>query len=103
MPTALFQVSLTSANPDAAHTATARSLVDELCQGSGFDPDVVGMFAGALLYTRYGWLKRHLMQAISRHQGGDVDTSRDYDYTDWEAVEHFARDVGALVLVSSSP
>ena len=55
------------------------------------------MFAGALLYTRYGWVKRHLMRAIARHEGGDVDTSRDHDYTDWDAVEHFAGDVAAMV------
>jgi menaquinone-dependent protoporphyrinogen oxidase len=101
VPTALFQVSLTSASPDDTHTAKARSLVDELDAASGFDPDVVGMFAGALLYTRYGWFKRHLMRTIVRREGGDTDTSRDYEYTDWDAVEHFARDVAELAAASS--
>jgi menaquinone-dependent protoporphyrinogen oxidase len=97
MPSALFQVSLTSANPDAEHTASAHALVDGLLQRTGFDPDAVGLFAGALVYTQYGWFKRHVMRAIVRREGGDLDMSRDYEYTDWTAVERFAEDVDRLV------
>lgn len=96
MPSALFQVSLTSANPDDEHTAAAQGLVHELVEKTGFDPDIVGLFAGALVYTRYGWFKRHVMRAIVKREGGDTDMTHDYEYTDWDAVEHFARDVNAL-------
>ena len=58
LPAALFQVSLTSANPDDAHTANAQRLVQELLDRTDFDPDLVGLFAGALVYTQYGWFKR---------------------------------------------
>lgn len=47
--------------------------------------------AGALLYTRYGWLKRWIMRRIVRKAGGDVDTTRDYEYTDWIALRELAR------------
>ena len=97
MPCAAFQVSLTSANPDVEHTATAHALAQELFDRTGFDPDIVGLFAGALVYTQYGWLKRHVMRAIVKREGGDLDMSRDYDYTDWTAVEQFASDVDTLV------
>jgi menaquinone-dependent protoporphyrinogen oxidase len=95
-PTALFQVSLTSANPDEEHTATALGLVRELLDDTGWDPDVVGMFAGALVYTQYGWFKKRIMRAIVRREGGDTDMRHDYEYTDWEAVDRFACDVAAL-------
>jgi menaquinone-dependent protoporphyrinogen oxidase len=97
LPVALFQVSLTSADDDAEHTAEAHRLLQRLLDATGLDPDVVGLFAGALAYTRYGWLKRRLMVRITAGQGGDVDVSRDHEYTDWEAVEHFATDVLTLV------
>ena len=97
VPTALFQVSLTSANADAEHTETAHGLVQELLDSTGFDPDVVAMFAGALVYTQYGWLKRHVMRAIVKREGADTDMTKDYEYTDWAAVEAFAKDVAALV------
>ena len=96
-PSALFQVCLASANPDEEHTAAAHELVVDLTERTGLDPDAVGMFAGALVYTQYGWFKRRVMRAISRREGGDTDMTHDYDYTDWSAVEQFARDVHALV------
>lgn len=102
MPSALFQVSLTSANPDEEHTAAAEGLVHELVDKTGFDPAIVGLFAGALEYTRYGWFKRHVMRAIVKREGGETDVGHDYEYTDWEAVEHFARDVDALARASAA-
>lgn len=96
-PLALFQVSLTSASDDEEHTATAHELVQGLIGTAGVEPDIVGLFAGALRYTQYGWLKRRIMRKIAAGEGGDVDTSLDYEYTDWGAVDHFAADVLALV------
>ena len=97
MPSALFQVSLTSANPDVEHTDTAHALVEDLLKRTGFDPDAVGLFAGALVYTQYGWFKRRVMRAIVKREGGDLDMSCDYEYTDWAAVERFAEDIDHLV------
>ena len=49
--------------------------------------------AGALPFTKYGWLKRLVMLRIARKQlGTDLDTRRDYEYTDWKDVRAFARD-----------
>jgi len=31
------------------------------------------------------------MKRIARKSGGDTDTSRDYEYTDWAAVDDFAQ------------
>ena len=102
VPVALFQVSLTSATDDDQHAAEAHRLAQQLLDATGLDPDMVGLFAGALAYTRYGWLKRTLMKRIAAQEGGDTDTSVDYEYTDWDAVDHFAADVVALARSTSS-
>jgi menaquinone-dependent protoporphyrinogen oxidase len=94
---ALFQVSLTSARRDAEHTEEARALLKELQQETGLVPQSVGLFGGALAYSRYNWFKRRLMRSVSRRDGGDTDTSRDYEYTDWDDVDHFAEEVLASV------
>jgi menaquinone-dependent protoporphyrinogen oxidase len=96
MPAALFQVSMTSATHDPEHEALARKKVSELLDDAGFDPKAVGMFAGALQYTKYGWITRRVMKSISAHEGRETDTSQDYEYTDWDAVDEFARAVLAL-------
>ncbi len=101
LPAALFQVSLTSANHDDEHTANAQRLVQELLDRTDFDPDLVGLFAGALVYTQYGWFKRRVMRVIARREDGDTDTSHDHEYTDWQAVEQFGRDVHKLVQASA--
>jgi menaquinone-dependent protoporphyrinogen oxidase len=94
IPSAFFQVSLSSADP--AHQDQAVAYVDELIEATGWHPDLVGLFGGALLYTRYGYAKRHLVKAIAKRGGLGTDTHRDYDYTDYDAVRHFAGDVPRL-------
>ena len=37
------------------------------------------------------------MRSIARKEGGDTDLTRDYEYTDWAAVDQFAHDMGTLV------
>jgi menaquinone-dependent protoporphyrinogen oxidase len=49
------------------------------------------MIAGALKDSRYPLPLRWLMKRIAAKAGGDTDTSRDYEYTDWAQVEAYAR------------
>jgi menaquinone-dependent protoporphyrinogen oxidase len=89
LPSALVSVSL------AAHgdEASAESYVAKLEEETGWHPGHVAMFGGALLYTQYNFLKRQLMKKIVRDKGSqDVDTSRDYIYTEWDGVKHFAEE-----------
>jgi menaquinone-dependent protoporphyrinogen oxidase len=58
----------------------------------GWQPLNVKIVAGALPYTRYNWVKRWVMRRIAAKHHSDVDTSRDYEYTDWNDVRAFARD-----------
>lgn len=97
LPSAFFQVCLSAADPEATRQAEAERYVDDLLAATGWDPDRVGVFGGALRYSEYGVVKRALMKRIAREATGDTDTSRDYEYTDWDAVERFARSVAGLV------
>ncbi len=99
MPVAVFQVSLTSATEDDVHSAEAERLPDLLLDEAGLDPDLVGLFAGALAYTRYGWFKRRIMAEIAADRGDPTDTTRDHEYTDWGAVDRFASDAAVLFLL----
>jgi menaquinone-dependent protoporphyrinogen IX oxidase len=58
---------------------------------TGWRPDAVRIVGGALRYTRYGWLKKRRMRRIAAKAGGDTDTTRDYEYTDWKALHVFAQ------------
>jgi menaquinone-dependent protoporphyrinogen oxidase len=68
----------------------AEGYIEELVRQTGWRPARVGLFGGALLYTHYGFVKRHLMKKIVREKGNpDTDTSRDYVYTEWDGVKNF--------------
>ncbi|ADB63140.1 protoporphyrinogen oxidase (plasmid) [Haloterrigena turkmenica DSM 5511] len=96
-PTGFFQVSLSSATDDDTRRAEAAGYVDAFVEETGWQPDRVGLFGGALRYSKYGFLKRLVMKRIAREATGDTDASRDYEYTDWEEVEAFANDFAAFV------
>ncbi len=97
VPTALFQVCLTSADRSPEQLATTGAYVAALTEATGCTPDLVARFAGALRYTRYGRLKRAFMRRIAAGAGHSTDTSRDHVLTDWDEVDGFADDVLLLV------
>jgi menaquinone-dependent protoporphyrinogen oxidase len=97
LPTGFFQVSLSSAVDDPERRAEAANYVDTLLEETDWHPDRIGLFGGALRYSKYGFLKRLLMKRIAKGATGDVDTSQDYEYTDWAEVDAFASDFAAFV------
>lgn len=91
-PTAFFSVSLSAAEDQLESKQIAQKFVDDFVEETGWHPDLISLFPGALAYTTYGFLKRLFMRHLTKKKGGtDTDTSRDYVYTDWEDVEDFAR------------
>jgi menaquinone-dependent protoporphyrinogen oxidase len=68
------------------------SIREQFERQTGWHPGVAKVVAGSLPYTRYNWITRLMMRRIVAKAGGDTDTRRDYEYTDWEHVRSFARD-----------
>lgn len=92
-PTGFFSVSLASAIRDEEHAGEARKYVADFVAETGWTPGVTALVAGALRYSQYDFFKRFVMKLIAREQGGDTDTTRDYEYTDWSEVRRFVHDV----------
>jgi len=88
-PSAFLSVSLSAVGRDDAHRADTQRCIDEFCNQTGWMPTLTLPVAGALLYTKYDWLKRMVMRSIVRKEGGDIDTCQDYEYTDWDALHTF--------------
>jgi menaquinone-dependent protoporphyrinogen oxidase len=77
--------------------ARAQLYIDALVHETGWHPTVTRSFTGAVAYTRYGWLLRWWMGRISRGKGLPTDTSRDWDLTEWDEVERFARELAVTL------
>lgn len=95
-PSAFFSVSLSADGPGANRAAAAR-YVRKFLRGIGWQPAQTAAFGGALRYSVYRGWKRFLVRLFVRVAGGDTDTSRDYEYTDWSAVARFANAFAATV------
>jgi menaquinone-dependent protoporphyrinogen oxidase len=92
IPSAFLSVSLAVRERRAQARAEIISIMERFLERSGWRPTITKLVAGALPYTRYGWLKRRMMQRVVAQAGGDTDTTRYFEYTDWNDLRDFARD-----------
>lgn len=88
-PNAFFSVSLSAGGP-RPKPAAAQRYIDKFLRKTGWQPQLVASIAGAVKYSVYGPIKKRVMIVFVGLGGGETDTSRDYEYTDWAAVERFA-------------
>ncbi|HVR19419.1 MAG TPA: flavodoxin domain-containing protein [Polyangiaceae bacterium] len=89
-PSTFLSVGLAVLSKKHDGRAQTLAIVEKFAQQTGWHPRRVELVAGALPYTRYNFLVRFVMRRISASEGGDTDTSRDYEYTDWSALDRFA-------------
>jgi menaquinone-dependent protoporphyrinogen oxidase len=106
MPAAFLSVTLSEAGaerPNATEQEHAQSAADvqkvlkTFFAETGWHPIRTKPVSGALLYTKYNVLMRFIMKWIAKESGGDTDTSRDYEYTDWVALDRFVEEFAAEI------
>lgn len=100
-PSLFLSASLTATSKDEKHQSDARRCMEHFYSETGWRPTMDAPVAGALLYTKYNFLKRMLLRMIVSKEGGDVDTSHDYEYTDWKALETLIKKFSAQVKPSA--
>jgi menaquinone-dependent protoporphyrinogen oxidase len=81
-----------------ARRAQAEANVNRSVHGflaeTGWRPTQIAVVAGALMYSKYDFVTRFIMRLISKHAGAPVDTTRDYEFTNWTRLDAV---VGKLV------
>ncbi len=96
-PTAFVSVSLSAAGEDEEDKRDAQGYIDKLVGETGWQPDRSISVAGAFRYTEYDFFKRWILKMIARQKGAPVDTSRDWELTDWDAVDRFVEDFVTMI------
>ena len=97
-PSAFFSVCLTAADDTAESREATRGYVDEFLDQTRWTSAKTVTFAGALQYREYDFATRLVMRLMMRGKAGHpTDSCHDYDYTDWGAVERFARECVGMV------
>ncbi len=92
MPTAFFSVCLGILQKQESVQKEEVRIVEDFLASCDWKPNQKAIFAGALSYTQYNPLLKWWMRRISEKAGGDTDTSKDYEYTDWNSVSRFVED-----------
>lgn len=91
--TIFFGVNLIARKPNknnAENNYYTKKFLDKL----KFQPNLVGVFAGALHYPRYNFFDKYMIKFIMWLAKGDTDTSKELiEYTRWDRVDAFSNDI----------
>ncbi|NUP08124.1 MAG: protoporphyrinogen oxidase [Polyangiaceae bacterium] len=69
--------------------------IQHFIEDTGWLPSRTKPIAGALAYTKYGFIVRFALKMIARSAGVSTDTSCDHVYTNWRVLDAFVDDVVA--------
>ena len=92
---ALFSVNLV-ARKAGKNTPQTNPYLKRLLAQAEWTPQLTGVFAGELDYSRYGPIDKHMMRLVMWINKGPTDFSTKVQFTDWDAVERFAGQVAQL-------
>ena len=98
LPSWLFAISLSEAiegSPFGHEHAVEQ--IETFLEATGWKPRGTASVAGAVKYRDYSWPKRLGMRTVLAKSGGETDTSRNWEYTNWEGVREFAEGVARTV------
>lgn len=90
LPCEFFSVCLAAVSNHADEREAARANARSFVDAANLHGIPTTVFAGALRYSQYGMVTKWMMRWIAKVEGGDTDTSRDFEYTNWTRVSEFA-------------
>ncbi len=90
-PTAFLPVCLGILEVNPLTHIELEGIVKRFLDATKWRPTHRHFVAGATPYTRYNLIKRWMIRRIVAKSGGDTDTSRDVEYTNWDDLREFVR------------
>jgi menaquinone-dependent protoporphyrinogen oxidase len=96
--TAFLSLTLSQAGAELASNTlvqreTARGdalrMITDFMKETGWHPERVLPVAGALRYSQYNFFVKWIMKRIAHKAGFDGPATRDYEFTNWPAVDRF--------------
>ncbi|MDO5691016.1 MAG: menaquinone-dependent protoporphyrinogen IX dehydrogenase [Pseudomonadota bacterium] len=89
-PSAFFSVNVVARKP-AKNTAETNPYVLKFLKQTGWAPTLAGVFAGRIDYPSYRFVDRQVIRFIMWMTKGPTDPRAKVEFTDWAAVERFAK------------
>ena len=90
--TVFFSVNAT-ARKSEKNTPNTNPYIIKFLKKTNWKPDHIGVFAGKIDFPNYNFLEKHLIKFIMWITNGPTDTTKTYEFTDWDAVKKFSREI----------
>ena len=76
-------------------SASTNPYLQKFLEQARWTPTYVEVFAGKVDYPNYGFFARNTIRLIMILTKGPTDTSKSYEFTNWEKVEQFSNVISA--------
>ena len=88
--TAFFTVNVVARKKEK-NTPETNPYMKKFLELSRWKPKKLAVFAGKIDYPKYGFFDKQIIRLIMFITKGPTDTSQTYEFTDWEKVREFSR------------
>ena len=90
--TAFFSVNLVARKKGKGYPGS-NPYLNKFLKKVAWKPGLSAAFAGKLDYPSYSFIDRVMIQLIMKLTGGPTRSEKPIEYTDWERVEEFSREI----------
>jgi len=90
--TAFFTVNVVARKSDKNHPDT-NPYMKKFLKETNWRPDKLGVFAGKIDYPKYKFFDKQIIRFIMYITKGPTDISKVYEFTKWDQVDEFAKDL----------
>ncbi|MEO8410489.1 MAG: menaquinone-dependent protoporphyrinogen IX dehydrogenase [Propionivibrio sp.] len=94
-PSAFFSVNIVARKPEK-NTPETNPYMRKFLSRVFWQPKLLAVFAGRLDYPSYGPVDRFMIRLIMRMTNGPTDPTTVVEFTDWNKVDDFARQISKL-------
>ena len=96
-PSAFFSVNAVARKPEKK-TPETNPYVRKFLGTISWKPKLIGIFGGRIDYPSYRFFDKHMIRFIMWMTKGPTDINATFEFTDWDAVDDFGRNISEGVL-----
>ena len=89
---AFFSVNVV-ARKNEKNTPETNPYIKKFLSKTRWKPKKLGVFAGKVDYPNYSFLNKQIIRFIMFITKGPIDTSKSFEFTNWDNVKKFAQEI----------
>ena len=90
--TVFFSVNAT-ARKSEKNTPKTNPYIIKFLKKTNWTPDHIGVFAGMVDFPNYNFIEKYIIKLIMWITNGPTDTSKTFEFTNWEDVKKFSEEI----------